>query len=336
MIPCFAEIMKVSHLVKNLFSEEVEKKAARDGFGEGLAAAGRRDERVVVLCADVTASTRCEAFKKEFPERFVEVGVAEQNLVTLASGMAAAGKIPFAVSYAVFSPGRNWEQIRTTIAYNNQPVKIVGSHVGLTVGPDGATHQALEDMALMRVLPNMVVLAPCDALEAKKAVLAAVEYDGPVYLRLNRNETPIITTEDSPFKIGKAEIFWQGKKPKATIIACGPLVFEVLKAAKELAAGEKSQGLEVEVISCSTIKPLDGAAILKSVKKTGKVVTVEEHQRAGGLGSAAAEFLGENYPAPMKRVGVDDSFGESGEPEELLEKYGLVVGDIIKAVLCLM
>lgn len=324
--------MPVDHLVKNLFADDREQVPTRNGYGEGLVEAGKKNPKVVALCADLTESTRTEYFKKEFPEIFIEVGVAEQNLVTLASGMAAVGKIPFVSSYGVFSPGRNWEQIRTTIAYNNQPVKIAGAHCGVSVGPDGATHQMLEDMAIMRAMPKMTVLCPGDAIETRKATVAAAFYPGPVYLRFAREKTPVFTTEESPFEIGIAEVFWTAENPQVTIIACGPLVYEALKAANELMSEPDNQRVETQVINCPTIKPLDGETILASVKKTRAVVTVEEHQITGGLGGAVAEFLGENYPLPVRRVGMPDSFGESGEPKELLEKYGMTAEYIVKAV----
>ena len=307
-----------STLVKDL--EKAILKNIRDGFGEGLVLAGRKDDKVVALCADLTDSTRMSHFRDEFPDRFVEIGVAEQNLASVASGLAAVGKIPFVASYAMFSPGRNWEQIRTTIVYNNRNVKLAGAHAGISVGPDGATHQALEDVALMRVLPDMVVLAPCDNNEAKKLTLAVARYKGPVYFRFPREATPVFTTIRTPFKIGRAEVFRVGEE--VTIVASGSLVYEALLAAEVL---------DAEVINCSTIKPLDSDTILKSVRKTGRVVTVEEHQVTGGLGGAVAELLGENYPVPMRRIGVKDRFGESGEPGELLEKFGLKAKNIIEA-----
>ena len=307
-----------STLVKDL--EKAILKNIRDGFGEGLVLAGRKDDKVVALCADLTDSTRMSHFRDEFPDRFVEIGVAEQNLASVASGLAAVGKIPFVASYAMFSPGRNWEQIRTTIVYNNRNVKLAGAHAGISVGPDGATHQALEDVALMRVLPDMVVLAPCDYNEAKKLTLAVARYKGPVYFRFPREATPVFTTIRTPFKIGRAEVFRVGEE--VTIVASGSLVYEALLAAEVL---------DAEVINCSTIKPLDSDTILKSVRKTGRVVTVEEHQVTGGLGGAVAELLGENYPVPMRRIGVKDRFGESGEPGELLEKFGLKAKNIIEA-----
>lgn len=310
-----------------LFDKDVEMVPSRNGFGEGLVIAGEEDHRVVALCADLTESTRIEGFKKKFPDRCIEVGVAEQNLVTLASGMAACGKIPFTSSYATFSPGRNWEQIRTTICYNDRPVKIIGSHAGISVGPDGATHQALEDMALMRVLPNMIVICPADAIEAKKATIAAAKLDKPIYIRLSRDKVPVVTTEDTPYEIGKAQIFNEGKS--VTVIACGQMVYHALKVAYEL----EKDNLSVRVINCSTIKPLDEKLILKAAEETGAIVTVEEHQIYGGLGSAVAEIICEKYPVPVKKIGVEDRFGESGEPSELLEKFGLSQKNIRKAIM---
>ena len=300
--------------------------ATRDGLGEGLLLAGK-DKRIVVLCADLAESTRTLVFKKKFPDRFIEVGVAEQNLVTVASGLAAMGKIPFAASFAAFSPGRNWEQIRTTICYNNVPVKIAGCHAGLTVGPDGATHQALEDVALMRTLPNMTVIVPCDAVEAAKATIAAAEHPGPVYLRFGREKTPTITTQETPFTIGKANILIDSDNPSCAIIANGILVSEALLAAETL---KKEYGIETLVINCHTVKPLDEKTILDAARRCGKIVTAEEHQKAGGLGSAIAEFLAQSdVPTPMRLVAVDDSFGESGTAEELLKKYHLTAKDIV-------
>lgn len=306
-------------LAQDLFGE-LEKKPTRDGLGEGLVQAGEEDERVVALCADLTESTRMHLFAEKFPERYVEVGVAEQNLVTVGSGMAAAGKIPFISSYAAFCPGRSWEQIRTTVCYNDQPVKIVGSHAGVSVGPDGATHQMLEDLALMRVLPNMTVLSPCDFWEAKKATVAAAKTDKPVYLRFARDKSPVFTTEETPFEIGKAQVFRAGGS--VTIIACGPLTYEALKA------GEEVDG---EVINSPCVKPLDNRTILESVKKTGRVVVVEEHQVNGGLAGAVAEVLCENLPMPMRRVGMKDRFGESGEPGELMDHFELSSKHIVKS-----
>jgi transketolase len=298
----------------------------RDGFGEGLVEVGRLNPNVVALSADLTESTRVHWFKEQFPERFVQMGVAEQNLATVASGMASVGKIPFIASYATFSPGRNWEQIRTTICYNNMPVKIVGAHAGISVGPDGATHQALEDIAILRALPNMTVLVPCDYVEARKATIAAVDWPGPVYIRLGREKTSVFTTPETPFEIGRAEVFRQGTD--VTIIGTGFLVYEALKAADTLQAANVS----VEVINVATVKPLDEDTILTSLKKTGCMVTVEEHQVQGGLGGAVAELSAEKYPVKLRRVGIADRYGQSGNMEELMDEYGLTADDIVKAV----
>ena len=314
-------------LAKDIFKRSIEQVPTRNGYGEGLVVAGEKDENVMVLCADLTESTRSQLFKEKFPERFVEVGVAEQLLATLASGMANYGKIPFISSYAVFSPGRNWEQIRTTIALNNVPVKIAGAHAGLTVGPDGATHQMLEDVTLMRAMPNMIVIAPSDALEAKKAVVEAAKNGKPTYLRFAREKTPVFTTEVSPFKIGRAEIFWEAKDPKVAIIGCGPLVYEALLAAKALAKSK----INSIVINCHTVKPIDEQVIIRAAKLAGAIITVEEHQVTGGLGGAVAEVLSRNFPTPQEFVGMPDHFGESGTPNELLEKYGMKAKDIVAA-----
>jgi transketolase len=313
-------------LVKDIFNtKSLAMLPTRDGYGKGLVKAGEKDQRVVVLCADLAESTRSHWFQEKFPERFVEMGVAEQNMATVAAGMANYGKIPFISSYATFSPGRNNEQIRTTISLNNVPVKIAGAHAGVSVGPDGATHQALEDMALMRVQPNMVVISPCDAIEAEKATFAAAFNNKPTYIRLAREKTPVFTTEQMPFEIGKAIVLRQGKD--VTIIACGPLVYEALLAAEKLA----EEGIDAEVINNHTIKPLDKKTLLASVKKTGAVVTVEEHQIMGGMGSAVAEVLAQNFPVPVEMIGVDDSFGQSGTPDELLNFFGLTHPFIVKA-----
>lgn len=298
----------------------------RDGYGEGVVEAGHKNPNVVVLSADLAESTRSHWFKQEFPERFIEVGVAEQNMAALAAGMATVGKIPFIASYATFSPGRNWEQIRTTLCYNDVPVKIIGAHAGISVGADGATHQALEDITMIRVLPNMTVLVPCDYVEGRKAVLAAIDRQGPVYIRLGRAATPVFTTADTPFEIGRAEIFREGKD--ITIMGCGAILYEALLASNELA----KEDISCEVINLTTIKPLDESTILESVQKTKKVVTVEEHQISGGMGSAVAEFLAENYPVKIKRIGIQDRFGQSGDPQELMEEYNLTAETIVKAV----
>ncbi|MDB5161526.1 MAG: tktA [Candidatus Saccharibacteria bacterium] len=300
-----------------VLAEDVQQEANRAGFGRGLKAAGEANDAVVALCADLTESTQMHIFKEAFPKRFIEIGVAEQNLVTVASGLARAGKIPFTSSYAAFSPGRNWEQIRTTIALNNQPVKIVGSHAGVSVGPDGATHQMLEDIALMRVLPNMIVIAPADSLEAEKATKLIAENNKPTYLRLAREKVPIISTEETPFEIGKAYVLRVGKD--VTLFGTGTMTYQLLVAAEALA----KVGLEAEVVHVPTIKPLDQETILASANKTGRVVTAEEAQINGGFGSAIAEFLSEHLPVPIKRLGMKDRFGESGAPAELLVHFRL-------------
>ncbi|HEU0085776.1 MAG TPA: transketolase C-terminal domain-containing protein [Candidatus Paceibacterota bacterium] len=312
-----------------VFNPDVEKAPIRKGFGVGLALAGEADENIVALCADLTESTQMHLFAEKFPERFVEVGVAEQNLVTVASGMAAMGKIPFCSSYATFSPGRNWEQIRTTISYNDRPVKVVGSHAGISVGPDGGTHQALEDIALMRVIPNMEVISPCDSIEAKKAVLALAKSGKPAYLRLVREKTPIVTTEETPFEIGKAEIYWVPETGLADvgIVVTGGLVYNALISAKKLEA----EGIKTKVLNLASIKPIDREALIALAKEAKAIVTVEEHQIAGGMGSAVAEVLAENFPVPIEFVGVRDRFGQSGEPEELIELYGMGILSIMES-----
>ncbi len=298
--------------------KELVGEPIRKGFGRGLLKAGKRDIDVVAACADLTSSTAMDLFAKEFPERFVEVGVAEQNLVTVGSGLSAMGKIPFVSSYAAFSPGRNWEQIRTTICLNERPVKIVGSHAGVSVGPDGATHQMLEDIALMRVLPYMIVIVPGDSLEAERATLAmAADKVRPTYLRLAREATPVITTDNTPFEIGKAYVYREGSD--VTLIATGTMTYQALVAADMLA----KDGISAEIVHVPTIKPLDTETILASVRKTGAAVTAEEAQVIGGLGGAIAELLAEEWPAPLKRIGMLDRFGESGAPAELLTHFGL-------------
>lgn len=313
------------YLVDDILDKDIAKEPIRKGFGRGLLAAGKANDQVVAACADLTDSTQMSLFAKEFPERYVEIGVAEQNLVTVASGMAAMGKIPFVSSYAAFSPGRNWEQIRTTICLNDQPVKVVGSHAGISVGPDGATHQMLEDIALMRVLPNMVVIVPGDGLEAERATLALAVDKRPGYLRLAREATPIITTDKTPFEIGKAYVYAEGSD--ITVITTGTMTYQALVAAEKLF----KDGIDLEVIHCPTIKPLDAATILKSVQKTGRVITVEEAQINGGLGGAIAELTSEHYPVPLKRIGMRDRFGESGKPDELLQHFGLTAKHIMMA-----
>ncbi len=313
-------------LSTDVLSDDVQREPIRAGFGRGLKAAGETNESIVALCADLTESTQMHLFKEAFPERFVEIGVAEQNLVTVASGMARAGKIPFTSSYAAFSPGRNWEQIRTTVALNDQPVKIVGSHAGISVGPDGATHQMLEDIALMRVLPNMVVVAPGDSIEAEKATRAIAENGKPSYIRLAREKTPVFSTEHSPFELGKAYVLREGYD--VSLFGTGTMSYQMLVAAQEL----EKLGISAEVVHVPTIKPLDEATILASVTKTGRAVTAEEAQVNAGFGSAVAELLGEKKPTPLKRIGMLDRFGESGAPDELLDHFGLTGPKIANAV----
>ena len=308
--------------------DELESKSTRDGYGRGVVEAGEQDERVVVLCADLAESTRSHWFKEAFPDRYIEMGVAEQNLATVASGLANYGKIPFITSYAAFSPGRNNEQIRTTISLNNVPVKICGMHAGVSVGPDGATHQQLEDIALMQAQPNMSVVVPCDVEEARKATLASAFNGKPMYLRFGRGNTPIITTAESPFEIGKAQYIWRGGSPEAAVIACGGLVYNALIAAKELA----DEGISVTVLNNHTVKPMDRSAIVEAAQEAGAVVTVEEHQITSGMGSAVANILVQEYPVPMEYIGVHDTFGQSGDPDELIEHYGMGVSHIKEAV----
>lgn len=307
-------------------ADDVAQEPIRAGFGRGLKAAGEKNEQIVALCADLTESTQMSKFREAFPERFVEIGVAEQNLVTVASGMARAGKIPFTSSYAAFSPGRNWEQIRTTIALNDQPVKIVGSHAGISVGPDGATHQMLEDIALMRVLPNMVVVAPGDSIEAEKATLALAENGKPSYIRLAREKTPIFSTEHSPFELGKAYVLHQGSD--VSLLGTGTMTYQLLILARLL----EEKGISAEVVHVPTIKPLDHETILASTTKTGRIVTAEEAQINGGFGGAIAELLGEHAPAPLLRLGMRDRFGESGEPNELLAHFNLTAETMLYEV----
>ena len=308
----------------HLASGQLKLEPIRKGFGLGLAEAGKRWDNVVAACADLTESTNMHYFAEAFPDRFIEVGVAEQNLVTIGAGMAAMGKIPFVSSYAAFSPGRNWEQIRTTIALNDRPVKIIGSHAGVSVGPDGATHQMLEDLAMMRALPNMVVIAPCDSKEAYRATLAMAADKRPNYMRLAREATPIITTDKTPFEIGRAYILKRGSD--ITLVATGTMTYQALKAARILT----NYGISAEVVHVPTLKPLDNQTILASASKTGHVITAEEAQINGGLGGAVAELLSENSPTAMIRIGMRDRFGESGEPEQLLRHFGLTGEHIAK------
>jgi len=314
------------NLNPKLFDEDVEQVPTRDGYGQGLVALGEKNPNVVVLTGDLSGSTRANMFQEKFPERFIEVGVAEQNMMGIAAGLALSGKIPFVSSYAVFVPGRCWDQLRVSVCYSKANVKVAGAHAGISVGPDGATHQALEDVATVRVLPNITVVVPCDVHEARKTTIAAGEHQGPFYFRFTREKTPVITTEDAPFKIDKAEVFKEGSD--VTIVACGPLVYQSLVAAAEL----EKEKISAKVINNHTIKPIDKLTLASAAKETGAVVTVEEHQINGGLGGAVAEVLAENYPVPMERVGMPDTFGESGSPDELLEKYGMSVKKIKEAV----
>ncbi len=310
------------YLNPKLYHKDVETDTNRGGFGKGLAEAARRNENIVGLSADLTDSTKMSIFADEFPERFVQVGIAEQNLATVASGMAAMGKIPFIASYAAFNPGRNWEQIKTTVALNDQPVKVIGAHAGLYTGMDGATHQMLEDFAIMRVVPNMVVIAPCDAVEAEKVALAMAEDSRPNYVRLTREPLATVTTAKTPFKLERAYIFSPGKD--LTLVSTGSMTYFALLAAEAL----YKDGIDVEVIHMPVIKPMDTITLLHSAEKTGAVMTVEEHQINGGLGGAVAEFLSEHHPVPVRRLGVKDRFGESGKPEDLLKEHGLTPKNI--------
>jgi transketolase len=307
------------NLAQNIFEKDIAKKPTRDGFGNGTVEAGKENPNVVVLCADLAESTRAEWFQKEFPDRYIEIGVAEQNLATVGAGLAAVGKVPFVASYAAFSPGRNYEQIRTTIALNNRHVIVCGMHAGVSVGPDGATHQMLEDIGLMRMLPNMTVIVPSDAEEARKAVIAASSSGKPTYIRFGRSGVPVYTTPETRFEIGKANLLWDSEKPKVALITTGGVAHNALMAARALAADD----IDTLVLNFHTIKPFDTEALLSAAKRAGKVITIEEHQRSGGLGSAVTEVLAETYPVPVKRLGVDDQFGQSGEPDELIEHYGL-------------
>lgn len=327
--------MFASHLDRKVGTSEVTKVPSRNGFGDGLVEAGKRDSNVVALSADLTESTRVLPFAEAYPNRFVQVGIAEQNMASVASGMAAMGKVPFIASYAMFSPGRNWEQIRTTVAYNNVNVKIIGAHAGVSVGPDGATHQALEDIAIMRVIPNMIVIAPCDAHEARKATLVAAKHDGPVYIRVGRSDTPVVTTDDSPFVLGRGEFFYTKKEGTAKsvgIIVTGTLAHNALLAAQELEA----IGIGASVLHMATIKPLDEKALLTFAQTHDALITIEEHQIAGGLGSAVTEYLAMVHPIRINRLGVRDQFGQSGEPDELLSHYGLDVPIIVETAKALV
>ena len=316
-------------LQKDILSPDaLEKSATRDGFGKGLVEAGEKDEQVVALCADLAESTRAHWFKEKFPKRYVELGVAEQNLAAVGSGMANYGKIPFLLSYAAFSPGRSWEQIRSTICLNDVPVNIVGAHAGVSVGPDGATHQALEDIATMRVLPNMTVIIPADSEEARKATLAIATNNKPSYIRLARAKTPIFTSTDTPFEIGVPQVVYRANNPKIGIIACGSLVYQSILAAEELA----KEGIEVSVMNMSTVKPMNTKIVTEFAQKVDHIVTAEEHQIHGGMGSAVAEVLSQHAPTKMSFIGMQDRYGESGGPDELLEKFGFTKEGIVNHI----
>ncbi len=303
------------------------KVPARDGYGNALLKLSATNDKVIVLDADVAKSTRTNWVKDKFPEKFIDMGISEQDMVGTAAGLAQVGMIPFATTYCVFLTGRAFDQIRTTVCYGNLNVKLAGAHAGISVGPDGATHQSLEDVALMRVLPNMTVIAPCDYLQTEKATLAAAHMKGPCFVRFGREAVPVVTDESTPFEIGKARLVIDGDD--VVVFANGPMVYEAMEAQKELAR----VGVSAMIVDLHTIKPLDTYAVLTSAKKTGCVVTAEEHQVAGGMGSAVCEFLAENCPVPVKRIGIDDSFGESGKPEELMDKYGLTAKHIVKEAL---
>lgn len=320
-----------THLNPNLFNADVETAPNRNGYGDGLKEAGEADTRIVALSADLTSSTKTNVFAEAFPKRFIQIGIAEQSMASVASGMAAVGKIPFFASYAAFSPGRNWEQIRTTIAYNGANVKIIGAHAGVSVGPDGATHQAVEDIATMRIIPRMVVIAPCDYNEAKRATIAIAKYVGPVYMRLAREASPIITTPGSPFQIGKAEIFLNRApehRKTVGIISTGIITYQALMAAKVL----NEHGIGASVLHVATIKPLDTEAVRQFAESHDVLVTVEEHQRVGGLGSAVAEYLSLVRPTKILRLGLNDVFGQSGTSEELFAFYGIDSASIVREI----
>ncbi len=303
-----------------------EQVPTRFGYGDALIEMGKTNPNVVVLGADLSSSLRVDIFAKQFPDRFVELGIAEQDMMCIAGGLSLVGKIPFVSTYGVFAIGRAWDQLRTSVAYANLNVKIGSGHSGVSVGPDGATHQALEDVALARVLPNVTVIAPADYHETFKATVAAAQIEGPVVVRFGREKVPVITTKETPFEVGKAEIFRDGSD--VSVVACGVMVYEALMAARMLEA----KGVSVQVINCHTIKPLDKAAIVGAAKKTGALVTAEEHQVTAGLGSAVAELVSQEWPVPVRMVGVMDRFGESGQPAELMKKFGLTRDDIVAAI----
>lgn len=303
-------------LNEKMFDDNKELSPTRDGYGHGLVELAEKESNIVVLSADLTESTRSEEFAKKFPERFFEIGVAEQNMAAIAAGLGVSGKTAFISSYATFSPGKNWETLRTTAVYNNANVKIAGHHSGLMTGPDGATHQATEDLSSTRAWPGIQIIVPCDSLEAKRATVFAGLTYGPFYLRFTRDKTVIMTTEKTPFD-GKIQVFWESQNPQAVIFGTGYLLYQALLAAKEL----EEEGLNVLVANVSSIKPIDEKTIIELSKQTGAVVSVEDHQVAGGLGGAIAEVLAKNQPTPMEFIGLQDTFGESGTPDQLIKKY---------------
>lgn len=315
-------------LNEKLFDEDVTVEPTRAGFGSGLLELGEKNPNVVALAADLTESTQAHKFAEKFPERFFQVGIGEQNMAAIAAGLAETGKIAFISSYATFSPGKNWETLRTTAVYNEANVKIAGHHSGIMTGPDGATHQATEDIAITRCWPKMHVYVPCDSIEARKATVASADINTPVYLRYTRDKTPVITTEATPFKVGKLQTFWVTENPKVTIFATGYMLFYALVAAKEL----EEEKLNVLVVNAATIKPLDEEGILEATRTSQAVVTVEDHQVEGGMGSAIAELLAKTTPLPIEFIGLQNMFAESGTPKELIEKYGMGVKDIKEAV----
>ncbi len=322
--PTLDAAAETMHLVD--YRGEVKQVPTRNGFGEGLIEAGTRNRDLLGICADLSESTRFEGFRKAHPAQYIEIGVSEQMLVAMAGGLAAVGKIPWIASYAMFNPGRSWEQVRTIMALNETNVKIAGAHAGVSVGPDGATHQAIEDIAIMRVIPHMTVVVPCDSVQTKKAALALSDRWGPAYLRFGREKSAVITTDETPFEIGKAQTFREGSD--VAIVACGILVYNALLAADRLASED---GIECRVVNNHTVKPMDEAAIVGAAQACGAVVTVEEHQKAGGMGSRVAEILSAKFPAPIEFVGVDDRFGQSGDPMELIEYYGMGADAIVEA-----
>ena len=326
------ENSKIEFVLKTVPSSEfigspkIEQNQTRAGYGDALVELGEKNPNVVVLTGDLADSTKVSAFKKKFPERFIEVGVAEQNMMGIAAGLALSGKIPFVSSYATFSPGRSWDQLRVSVAYSKANVKVAGAHTGVSVGPDGATHQALEDIAITRVLPDLVVIVPCDTIQTKKATLAAAAHEGPVYFRFTREKSAVFTTEETPFEIGKAQLIRDGKD--VAIIGSGPVLYNGLLAAIEL----EKEGISVLVLNNHTIKPIDSEAITAVARKCGAVVTIEEHQTMAGCGSAVCEVLAQNFPVPVEMIGMQNTFGESGEPDELIERFGMGKDAVVAAI----